>query len=109
MGLGFTLAAASGWLAVLFLVLFFAVYIPVMKQEERELSQSFGPAFAAYRNSVSLFLPLSSPRRPTTGLADSGRKGNFQWAKVICNREYNAVVGFLLLTALIGAKMVLWR
>jgi len=109
MGLGFTVAAANVWLIGLFLVLFVAVYVPVMKREERELTQAFGSDYSVYRDSVALFLPLGSPVRNPSQPADSTPKGNFQWAKVICNREYNAVIGFLLVTALIGAKMVLWR
>jgi len=107
MGLGFTIAAASLWLTVLFLVLFVAVYLPVMKREERELTDSFGSDYSVYRDSVALFLPFGTPflRKP----ADQAPTGNFHWTKVICNREYNAVIGFVLVTALIWAKMLLWR
>ncbi len=109
MGLGFTVAAASLWLTVLFLVLFVAVYFPVMKREECELAQAFGSDYSAYRETVALFLPFSSSVRPQRNPADLAPKGNFQWEKVICNREYNAVIGFFLVTVLIWAKMVLWR
>jgi len=106
MGLGFTVAAANPWLTVLFLALFVAIYLPVMKREERELTQAFGADYSVYRDTVALFLPFSPPAwKPT----HSGPKGNFQWGKVICNREYNAVLGYLLVTAAIWAKMVLWR
>ena len=109
MGLGFTVAAASPWLTVLFLVLFMAVYLPVMKREERELSEAFGSDYSVYRDAVALFLPFSSPVHSPRSPADSARKGNFQWEKVISNREYNAVIGFFLVTAIVWAKMVLWR
>ncbi len=109
MGLGFTVAAASPWLIVLFLVLFVAVYLPVMKREERELTHAFGSDYSVYRDTVALFLPFSLPVRSLARSADSAPKGNFQWEKVISNREYNAVIGFSLVTAIIWAKMVLWR
>ncbi len=109
MGLGFTVASASPWLIVLFLVLFVAVYLPVMKREERELTQAFGSNYSVYRDTVALFLPFSSPVRSPRSPADSAPEGNFQWEKVICNREYNAVIGFFLVAAIIWAKMVLWR
>jgi protein-S-isoprenylcysteine O-methyltransferase Ste14 len=109
MGLGFTVAAASLWLTVLFLVLFVAVYLPVMKREERELTQAFGSDYSVYRDTVALFLPVSSPVHSQPKPAASAQKGNFHWKKVISNREYNAVLGFFLVTALIWAKMVLWR
>lgn len=108
MGLGFALAGANLWLVVLFLVLFVAVYLPVMKREERELTQAFGADFSSYRETVALFLPLGPPVRTVPNPAYSVPKGNFQWEKVISNREYNAVIGFFIVTVLIGAKMVLW-
>ncbi|RPI29443.1 MAG: isoprenylcysteine carboxylmethyltransferase family protein [Acidobacteria bacterium] len=109
MGLGFTLAAANFWLAVLFPVLFVAIYIPVMKREEQELTRTFGVGYAVYRDQVALFLPLNPPFIPRREEGDSKPTGNFQWGKVICNREYRAVVGFFLVTALIWTKMFLWR
>ncbi len=109
MGLGFTVAAASLWLTILFLMLFVAVYLPVMKREEQELTRAFGPEYTLYRDSVALFLPFGLPAHDQPKAAHSARTGNFQWEKVVSNREYNAVIGFFLVTALIGAKMVLWR
>ncbi|HXK62680.1 MAG TPA: isoprenylcysteine carboxylmethyltransferase family protein [Acidobacteriota bacterium] len=109
MGLGFAVASASIWLLVLFLVLFPAIYVPVMRREEEELRAAFGPRFATYQSGVPLFLPTRlSPWRPQyRDLAPFG--GNFQWSKVISNREYRALVGALAVAALISAKMVLWR
>jgi protein-S-isoprenylcysteine O-methyltransferase Ste14 len=110
MGLGFSMAAASPWLTALFLILFVAVYLPVMKREEHELTQAFGSDYVVYRDRVALFLPFNSLARILRRRAsDSGRRGNFQWRKVIYNREYNAIIGFFLVTAIIWSKMVLWR
>lgn len=90
MGLGFSVAAANGWLLFLFLLLFAVIYIPVMKREEGEMQQAFGRDFEHYRDSVPRFWPrLTGTNRSLAG--------NFQWRRVILNREYNAVVGFLLL------------
>ena len=109
MGLGFAIAASSFWLTILFLVLFTAVYLPVMKREEQELTRAFGDAYQHYRDKVALFLPFRSPFQSQSKNAHSPQTGNFQWEKVISNHEYNAVIGFFVVTALIGAKMVLWR
>ncbi|MFB3903420.1 MAG: isoprenylcysteine carboxylmethyltransferase family protein [Acidobacteriota bacterium] len=109
MGLGFTVAAGSLWLTLLFLTLFVAVYLPVMKREERELAQMFGSDYSVYREAVALFLPLGAPVHRTSRTPHQAPRGNFQWQKVICNREYKAVIGFLLVAALLWAKMVLWR
>lgn len=107
MGLGFTLAAATTWLLVLFPLLFLAIYVPVMRREELELLTAFGPSYSEYRYRVPLFVPGFSPSpRPATGRT-TRRKRNFQWEKVIYNREYKAMIGFLLITFIVWSKM-LW-
>ena len=108
MGLGFTLAAANFWLLVLFLCLFLLIYIPVMRREEEELRQAFGSHYESYRQRVSMFVPyLQSPAPIAESVSQDGPR-NFQWRRVILNREYNTVIGFLLITALVWAKMI-WQ
>jgi protein-S-isoprenylcysteine O-methyltransferase Ste14 len=106
-GLGFSLAAAKVWLVVLFLVLFFALYVPVMRREEGELEQTFGSEYKAYRRQVPLFLPRLSVGNPTEDSTLATAARNFQWRLVIINREYNAVVGFVMIALILWAKM-LW-
>jgi len=105
MGLGFTLSGSNAWLLGAFLVLFFLIYLPVMKREEAELESAFGERFRDYREHVPLFMPAFGNRARPVGLM---AKGNFQWAKVISNREYKAVIGFLLIAALMWGKMI-WK
>lgn len=102
MGLGFTVSGSNAWLLAGFLVLFFLIYIPVMKREEAELESTFGQRFRNYRERVPLFLPASGNRDLSS---ESSGEGNFQWAKVISNREYKAIIGFLLMAALMWGKM----
>ncbi len=104
MGLGFCLAASSPLLILVFVVLYPAVYIPVMKREEGELLSAFGRPYDEYRQAVPFFAPWRLPRSMA---ADFSRRSNFQWRRVISNREYNALIGFLLVTALTVLKM-LW-
>ena len=108
MGLGFTLAASNIWLLGLFLFLFLLIYIPVMRREEEELGQAFGSHYEAYRQRVSMFVPyLKSPAPVEDSVAQDG-PCNFQWHRVILNREYNTVIGFLIITALVWVKMI-WQ
>jgi protein-S-isoprenylcysteine O-methyltransferase Ste14 len=106
-GLGFTLAAAQAWLAALFVLLFLALYIPVMRREEKELEQSFGPEYDSYRQRVPLFLPRLSVGNPTGKSSQEPLTCNFQWRLFILNREYNAVMGFVVIALVLWAKM-LW-
>ncbi len=103
MGLGFTLSGSNVWLLAAFLVLFFLIYLPVMKREEAELESAFGERFHEYQERVPLFLPALGLGAHTSALMG---RGNFQWAKVISNREYKAVIGFLLIAVLMWGKMI---
>ncbi len=96
LGLGLCVAAANFWLVLAFSVLFPAIYLPVMKREEAELAASYGEVYARYRRQVPLFVPW---RRPWPAAADG-----FRWDQVWRNREYNAVLGFLIL-----AVFLVWR
>ncbi len=108
MGLGFTLAAANVWLLSLFLFLFLLIYIPVMRREEEELGQAFGSDYESYRRRVPMFTPyLKSPAPVQESVHQDGPR-NFQWRRVILNREYNTVIGFLIITALVWVKMI-WQ
>jgi protein-S-isoprenylcysteine O-methyltransferase Ste14 len=106
MGLGFTVAGGNIWLMALFPLLFFALYLPVMEKEEKELTRIFGEPYEIYRDQVALFLPLR-PFQPSVGGQSMPPSGNFQWERIIYNREYKAMIGFVLVSALIWSKM-LW-
>jgi protein-S-isoprenylcysteine O-methyltransferase Ste14 len=103
MGLGFTLASTNLWLLGLFLFLFLVIYIPVMRKEEEELSQAFGTPFESYRQRVPLFVPYPK----TSPVEESaGPDGNFRWRRVILNGEYNTMIGFLIIAALLWVKII---
>jgi protein-S-isoprenylcysteine O-methyltransferase Ste14 len=97
LGLGFSLAAGVWWFMPLFLALFGALYIPVMRREEEELRQAYGGEYLRYMAGVPFFLP----RRPRPG---GPTCEGFAWRRVLLNREYNAVIGYMLLGA-----YLLWR
>lgn len=97
MGLGFTVAAASWLLVLLFVLLFLLIYFPVMQKEEDELTEAYGEAYLTYRDRTPLFLPSPPPQS----------KGSFSWGQVFANREHHAIVGYLLVAAFLIAKY-LW-
>lgn len=99
MGLGFTLAASIWWLILLFVAFFLLVYLPVMRKEESELLAAYGEPYRHYLQFVSLFFP----GRPYPGSGNA--TGNFCWNQVIRNKEYNAVIGFVLLTAFLAYRL----
>ncbi len=104
-GLGFAVASASLLLVSLFALLFIFIYLPVMRREEGELSLAYGEEFAAYQRAVPLFFPNPARVSPTL---DEGASSNFRWSRVILNREYQAMIGFVAILLLLGLKMS-WR
>ena len=58
-GVGFAIAARSWWVGVVLVVMFFAIYLPVIRGEEAYLRQRF-PEFEEYAQRVlRMFLKLS--------------------------------------------------
>src|ERR1700736_1348494 len=55
-GVGFALAARSWWIGLLLLVMFFAIYIPVIRGEEESLREKF-PGFGEYARQVPRMFP----------------------------------------------------
>jgi protein-S-isoprenylcysteine O-methyltransferase Ste14 len=86
MGAGFAVAGGRWILALASLVLFAAIYWPVIRREEEYLRREFGEAYDGYAQRVPLFLPRF--RRPAGG-------EKFQWKQYRKNHEYEAFLGYL--------------
>lgn len=95
---GFALAARSWMIGAILLLMFLAIYLPVIRGEEKFLREHF-PEFSEYERRV----PRLFPR--LFGIASSG--GSFSWALYHQHREYNALAGTLAMTAALAAKL-LW-
>jgi protein-S-isoprenylcysteine O-methyltransferase Ste14 len=95
---GFAVAALSPWVVVAIVILFFAIYVPVIRAEEEFLRSRF-PQFDAYARQV----PRLVPRR--TKYADT--KGSFSRQRYLRHREYNALIGTAAMIAALAAKL-LW-
>jgi hypothetical protein len=78
-------AARSWWVGVALVLMFFAVYIPVILDEEVVLRQKF-PEFAEYARRVPRVLPRFSEE---AGEASAG----FSLQLYLKHREYNALMG----------------
>ena len=81
---GFAVAAWNLWIGVVLVVLFLAIYLPVIRSEEAFLRSTF-PGFDDYTRQVPRLLPRLTPatREP----------GSFSRALYFKHREYNALIG----------------
>jgi protein-S-isoprenylcysteine O-methyltransferase Ste14 len=94
---GFAIASRQWPLAVLFGVVFLFIYLPAIELEEQHLRNLF-PDFAAYAERVPALWPTLAPLRSSQ---------RFQWSLYVRNREYQALIGFVLGAALLLAKVQL--
>jgi protein-S-isoprenylcysteine O-methyltransferase Ste14 len=102
-GVGFAIASRSGWIGLALVVMFFAIYLPVIYGEEKFLREKF-PEFEEYARNVPRMFPRFGPYS-----AAGEHSGKFSFDLYRKHREYNALVGTLLLIAALIAKMELLR
>ncbi|MGH9670572.1 MAG: methyltransferase family protein [Terriglobales bacterium] len=94
---GFAVGARSPWVVLLMLVMFVAVYLPVIRSEEEYLRRTF-PEFEEYAQRVPRLLPRLR--------AEAGAQGNFSAELYRRHREYNALLGVAGMLAALAAKIV---
>jgi protein-S-isoprenylcysteine O-methyltransferase Ste14 len=97
MGVGFAVAARSWWVGFILVAMFFAIYLPVIRDEEAFLRQKF-PEFEEYARQVPRMIP-----RINSGSGES--TGGFSFELYLKHREYNALLGSALLTGALIVKM----
>jgi protein-S-isoprenylcysteine O-methyltransferase Ste14 len=103
-GLGFTIASARWWLALIFAALFLGIYFPVMRVEAKTLAGLFKEDYDAYANAVPLFFPRLVPfRDPAT--CDV----KFDAGLYMRYREYQAAIGLVIAWTLLAFKAVFIR
>src|SRR5205807_2169408 len=98
-GIGFALAARSWWVGAALVVMFFAIYFPVILDEEKFLHQKF-PEFGEYARRVPRMFPRLTMQSSVGGNARPG----FSWGLYLQHREYNALLGALAMMAALIAK-----
>jgi protein-S-isoprenylcysteine O-methyltransferase Ste14 len=99
-GLGFAVAARSWWVGLVLVAMFFAIYIPVIRDEETFLRRTF-PEFEEYARRV----PRLLPRFRASGAASIG----FSWELYLKHREWNALLGSMGMMAGLMVKMTFFR
>jgi protein-S-isoprenylcysteine O-methyltransferase Ste14 len=92
---GFAIASRQWPLALLFGAVFLFIYLPAIELEEQHLRNLF-PDFAAYAERVPALWPTFTPER---------RPEHFRWDLYVRNREYQALIGFVMGATLLLAKV----
>jgi protein-S-isoprenylcysteine O-methyltransferase Ste14 len=96
LAVGFALTARNWWIGVGLILIFLAIYLPVIRGEEAFLREHF-PEFAEYARRVPRLLPQLS--------SFIGGRGTFSWDLYWQHREYNATLGSVVLMAALIAKL----
>jgi protein-S-isoprenylcysteine O-methyltransferase Ste14 len=104
MGVGFCVAARSWWAGVALVVMFVAIYLPVIRDEEAFLRRAF-PEFDEYARRVPRMLPRLTPHSSDEKESPAG----FSLELYLKHREYNALLGAVGMTAALAAKKMLFR
>ncbi len=99
-GIGFAVASRNMWIGLVLVLMFFVIYVPVIRGEERFLREKF-PEFEAYTQRVPRMLPRIVP-------AAAGDDGGFSFELYLQHREYNALLGALAMVAVLLFKMKLF-
>jgi len=98
-GIGFAVAGRSLWIWGLLGAMFVAIYVPVIRSEEAFLRSRF-PDFELYARRVPRLLPRWSGESLTA---------NFSYMLYLKHREYNALLGAVLMMLAITVKMFATR
>jgi len=94
---GFAIAARNWWIIAIMLLMFAAIYVPVIAGEERYLRQTFAE-YDDYARHVPRLLPRLTPY----GSQQSGYSSALYWK----HREYQASIGCGVVLAVLVAKLV---
>jgi protein-S-isoprenylcysteine O-methyltransferase Ste14 len=96
MAVGFAIAARSLWVLLVTIILFVAIYLPVIRSEESFLRATFA-AFDDYARNV----PRLLPRLTAYQKLDGSFSRSLYWQ----HREYNAILGTAAVLAALMAKL----
>lgn len=94
---GFAIAARSWWIVTIILMMFAAIYVPVIAGEERYLRATF-PGYDDYARHVPRMLPRLTPYGRQQSAYSSAR----YWK----HREYEASIGCVAVLGVLVVKLV---
>lgn len=100
-GIGFAIASRNWWVGAVLVVMFFVIYMPVIRSEENFLRERF-PGFDDYAARVPRMVPRIRP-------ASSAAGGEFSMELYMKHREWNALLGAVGIVAALIAKMKMFR
>lgn len=100
--LGFAIAARSLWVVAVLTVLFFAVYVPVIRWEESYMRSQF-PGYEEYARRVPRLIPWLT-RAFASG--EGGPNAGFSRELYLKHREYNTLLGAVVMLAALVVKIV---
>jgi len=96
---GLVIATRRWLLAALFATVFILIYLPVVELEEQHLTELF-PNFRVYAQRVPQFFPSFNAKVTSQ---------RFRWNLYVKNREYQALLGFLVGEAFLLTKVLVPR
>ena len=102
LGIGFAIAARSWWVGVALILMFFAIYLPVIRGEENFLREKF-PEFDEYARRVPRMFPRIAPS------SSNRHDGGFSMDLYLKHREYKAALGAIAMAAALVLKMMLQK
>jgi protein-S-isoprenylcysteine O-methyltransferase Ste14 len=98
--IGFAIAALSIWIALILLLMFVGIYVPVIRSEEAFLKSKF-PEYRAYSERVPRLIPRLRSANANTG--------SFSRELYLKHREYNALAGSAAMLAALVLKFFYLR
>lgn len=104
LGLAFAVAARSWWVGLILVVMFFAIYLPVIRDEEAFLRRTF-PGFEEYARRVPRLWPRLRALANDEKELSAGFSLDLYWK----HREYNALLGTMAMMAGLMVKEVWFR
>jgi protein-S-isoprenylcysteine O-methyltransferase Ste14 len=102
---GCAIAGGNWWSGLLLLGFFLAVYLPVMQAEAEHMMALFADSYPVWARNVPLFLPRLTPWQPE--VREAQQNARFDHRLYLRYREYRALIGLLVVFALLGLKAAL--
>jgi protein-S-isoprenylcysteine O-methyltransferase Ste14 len=96
LAVGFAVAGWSWWIGAALILIFLAIYVPVIRAEEAFLRQQF-PEYEEYARRVPWLLPRFG--------SSSSQWSEFSWDLYCKHREYNATLGSLAMLVALALKL----
>ena len=94
---GCGISAGNLWLGLGLLGCLAAVYVPVIRAEERETRKLYANDYPGYAEAVPAFVPRLTPYR--------GRlRRSFDWRLYLSRREYQALIGLAVVMGILALK-----